>query len=123
MPVPKWVAQVNKRLFNKIERKRGKRPVITHVGRVSGKTYHTPLDAHRTDDGFIFILMYGSDSDWVRNVLAAGTARLQAGGEEFELVSPRVITKETAWEQMPTKAKPPPGFLKVTEYLRMDLAQ
>jgi hypothetical protein len=60
MPVPQWVAKINKRLFNPMEIRRGKRPVITHSGRSSGKTYHTPLDAHRTEDGFVFILMYTS---------------------------------------------------------------
>ncbi len=68
--------------------KRGVRPVLTHVGRTSGKTYHTPLDAHPVENGYIFILMYGSDSDWVKNVLAAGTAHLRVGGDEFELDPP-----------------------------------
>jgi deazaflavin-dependent oxidoreductase (nitroreductase family) len=121
MPLPMWVAQVNKRLFNRIELRRGARPVLTHVGRSSGKTYHTPLDAHRVDGGFIFILMYGSGSDWVRNVLAAGTASVKVGSEEFELESPRVVSKDAAWQQLPEKTKAPPGFLKVTEYLQMDI--
>ncbi len=122
MPVPKWVAQVNKRVFNRLELKRGKRPVLTHVGRSSGETYQTPLDAHAVDGGYIFILMYGSGSDWAKNVLAAGTARLQAEGEEFGLVSPRLVTKEVAWQQIATGTKAPPQFLKVTEYLQMDIS-
>lgn len=121
MPVWKWVARVNKRVFNKIEVKRGVRPVLTHVGRSSGKTYRTPLDAHPVDGGFMFILMYGSDSDWVRNVLAAGTATLRIGGEEVDLVSPRLVSEDLAWERLPETAKPPPGWLKVTEYLQMDV--
>lgn len=123
MPMPMWVAQVNKRLFNKLELKRGKRPVLTHVGRSSGKTYRVPLDAHRVDNGFIFILMYGSGSDWVRNVLAAGTASLRIGGEEFDLVSPTVVTRDVAWPQLPETTKAPPGFLNVTEFLQMDIAR
>ena len=123
MPIPKWVAQINKRFFNKAELKRGKRPVITHVGRSSGKTFHTPLDAHRVDDGFIFIPLYGSDSDWVKNVLAAGTAQLKAGGEDFELVNPQLITQDEAWQQLPETVKPPPGLLKVSEFLHMDLGE
>jgi hypothetical protein len=47
-----------------------------HVRRTSGATYRTPLEAHPIDDGYIFILVYGSDSDWVQDVLAAGTATL-----------------------------------------------
>ena len=121
MPVPKFMAEVNKRTFNKLELRKGKRPAITHVGRSSGKNYVTPLDAHRVDGGYIFILMYGSDSDWVQNVLAAGTARLRVGDAEYELGSPRLVTKETAWQQLPSTIKAPPEFLKVTEYLQMDL--
>jgi len=123
VPVPRWVAQVNKRLFNKMELKRGVTPVLTHVGRSSGNTYRTPLDAHAVDDGFIFILMYGSHSDWVQNVLAAGTARLSVGGEEFALASPRVVTKDVAWQQLPATTKAPASFLNVTEYLQMDTGQ
>jgi deazaflavin-dependent oxidoreductase (nitroreductase family) len=116
-----WVAQINKRFFNKMELKRGVRPVLTHVGRSSGKTYHTPLDAHRIDNGFIFILNYGSGSDWVQNALAAGTATLNVGGEEFDLVSPKVISKDIAWQLLPSTTKAVPGFLNVTEYLQMDI--
>jgi len=85
-------------------------------------TYHTPLDAHRVDNGFIFILMYGSGSDWVQNVLASPTASLNVGGEEFALVSPRVVTKDAAWQRLPSTTKAPADFLNVTEYLEMDIA-
>ncbi len=122
MPGPMWLAQVNKRLFNKAELKRGVRPVLTHVGRSSGRTYHTPLDAHPVENGYIFILMYGSGSDWVKNVLAAGTARLTVDGEEFELASPRVVTKDVAWQQLPATTKAPPDYLRVTEFLQMDIS-
>ena len=121
MPVPMWVAQVNKRVFNRMELRRGVRPVLTHVGRSSGKTYHVPLDAHPVANGYIFILMYGSDSDWVKNVLEAGTAGLQIGADEFELVSPRLVTKDVAWQQLPATTKAPPKFARVTEYLQMDI--
>jgi hypothetical protein len=60
MALPRWLAQINKRVFNPIEIRRGKRPVLIHVGRTSGKTRHTPLDAHRLPDGYLFIPMYGA---------------------------------------------------------------
>ncbi len=121
MPVPRWVAQVNKRVFNPLELRRGVRPVLTHVGRSSGKTYRTPLDAHPVDGGYIFIVMYGSDSDWVQNVLAAGAVTLEIDGDEFELVSPRLVSKEVAWQLLSATTKAPPEYLRVTEYLRMDV--
>ncbi len=91
------------------------------MGRSSGKPYQTPLDAHPVDNGYIFILMYGSSSDWVKNVLAAGTARLKIGGEELELVAPRVVTKDVAWRKLPATTKAPAGYLRVTEFLEMDV--
>jgi len=121
MPLPKWLARLNKRTFNKLEIKRGKRPVLVHVGRSSGTTYHTPLDAHPVDGGYIFIMNYGADSDWVRNILAAGSARLKVGGNEVELASPRVVTKEVALPQLPANTKTPPDFMNVTEFLQMDI--
>lgn len=121
MPVPMWVAKVNKRVFNPLELKRGVRPVLTHVGRSSGKTYRTPLDAHPVEGGYMFIVMYGSDSDWVQNVLAAGSATLAKDGDELELGSPRLISKEAAWRLLSATTKAPPGFLRVTEYLQMDV--
>ena len=95
-------------------------PVMTHVGRSSGRLYRVPLDAYPVDGGYLFILMYGSDSDWVKNVLAAGRCSLTIDANEFQLVRPRVVTEEVEFELLPATAKPPAGFLHVTEYLRMD---
>jgi deazaflavin-dependent oxidoreductase (nitroreductase family) len=123
VPIPKFVALFNRRVFNPAELKRGVRPVLTNVGRSSGKTYRTPLDAPRVDGGYIFIVMYGADSDWVRNIMVTGTATLTVEGEEFPLESPRLIGKAEAWEQIAETTKAPPDFLKVTEYLLMDVAR
>ncbi len=119
MPVPMWVAKVNRRFLNPMEVKKGERPVIIHDGRSSGKTYHTPLDAHPVDGGYVFILMYGSGSDWVENILASGSASLSIDGDEIALVSPRLISKDAARELLEDDVMPP-GFLKVTEFLQMD---
>ena len=122
MPMPRWWGQINKRLFNPRELRRGVRPALTHIGRASGKTYRTPLDAHPVDGGYLFILVYGSGSDWVRNVLKAGHARLAIDGEEVELTAPRLVDEAEAWQALPGTVRRPPRFLRITEYLRMDLA-
>ena len=120
MPMPLWFGHVNKRVFNKRELKKGVWPVITHIGRRSGTTYRTPLEATPVDGGYIFVLMYGSRSDWVQNVLAAGSASLRIGGQEIELTSPRLVNEHAAWQLLPPTKKRPPRFLKVDEYLQMD---
>jgi deazaflavin-dependent oxidoreductase (nitroreductase family) len=122
MPMPRWWTHINKRVFNPLELRRGSRPVLTHVGRSSGTLYRTPLDAHPVDGGYVFILVYGSRSDWVRNVMAAGRAHLAIDGAELELTAPRLITADEAWRALDADVKRPPGFLRISEYLRMDLA-
>ncbi len=122
MPLPRWLAQINKRVFNPRELKRGVRPVLTHLGRTSGKTYHTPLEAYPVGNGYMFILMYGSGSDWAKNVTASGTATLRVDGHDVELVSPRVVPREVAWPQLPETVKPPPNFMRVTGALQMDIS-
>ena len=67
--------------------------------------------------------MYGSDSDWVQNVLAAGSATLEVDGNAVELVSPRLVAEEDAWQLMATDTKAPPGFLRVSEYLQVDIRE
>jgi deazaflavin-dependent oxidoreductase (nitroreductase family) len=121
MPMPLWFGHINKRLFNKRELNKGVRPVITHIGRRSGTIYRTPLEVTPVDGGYIVVLVYGSASDWVKNVLAAGSATLRIGGEDIELTSPRVLDEHAAWQLLPTTKKRPPRFLKIDEYLHMDV--
>lgn len=121
MPMPRWLAKVNRRVFNPIEVRRGVRPVLIHVGRTSGTVYRTPLDAHPVEDGYVFIPNYGPRSDWVRNILAAGSARLRLDGRELALTSPRMVRKADVWADLPTGTKTPPGIKDDSQLLRMDL--
>ena len=121
MPLPRWLARINRRVFNPRELRRGVRPVLIHVGRSSGKTYRTPLDAHPLPNGYLFIPLYGPRTDWLKNVLVAGAARLLIGGKEIELESPRMVRKRDIWPLLPTTTKTPPGISEESELLRMDV--
>ncbi|MEV4395714.1 nitroreductase family deazaflavin-dependent oxidoreductase [Nonomuraea sp. NPDC049607] len=112
---------MNKRVFNPRAIAGGKWPVLIHVGRTSGATYRTPLDAHPVEGGYLFVLVYGSRSDWVRNVLAARGARLRVDGREVELTAPRLVGKEEAFRALPDEVARPPQLFGITEFLRMDL--
>ena len=122
MPMPRWWGQINKRVFNPRAIAGGKWPVLSHVGRTSGATYRTPLDAHPVDGGYVFVLVYGSSSDWVQNVLSAGRARLRVGGREVELESPRLVSEDEAFAALSDEVARPPRLLRITEFLRMDQA-
>jgi len=121
MVLPRWLAQINKRVVNPREIRRGTRPVLIHTGRSSGKTYRTPLDAHPLPDGYLFIPMYGPRTDWLKNVLAAQAARLSTAGQEIELESPRLVRKGDVWPLLPTTTKTPPGISNESKLLRMDI--
>ena len=62
-----------------------------HQGRRSGRTYRTPVNVFPTADGVRIALTYGSDSDWVKNVLASGGCRLLTRRHELVLTGPRVV--------------------------------
>ncbi len=55
LPVPMWIAKVNKQAFNKLALKRNCSPVLTHAGRSLGETNQVPLDAHPVDSGYILL--------------------------------------------------------------------
>lgn len=120
MPYPTWLAKINKRIFNQREIKRGKRPVVVHIGRSSGTLYETPLDAHPTKGGYVLVVRYGPGSDWVRNILEAGTATLRVDGEEHRLESPRLVSQQEAVDELATGFDSGRAFFKAEHYLLMD---
>ncbi len=122
MPAPSWLAKLNRAVFNPREIKKGKRPVLLHRGRSTGLERQTPLDAHKVDDGYLFIAVYGPDSDWVRNILVSGTATLRLPGEMIELESPRLLDTEGALQLLPPGFKVPGGVLNVQDFLHMKTA-
>lgn len=122
MPMPRWLARFNRGTFNRLELKRGERPVLIHTGRRSGRTFHTPLDAHPVDGAFIFVVTYGLESDWVQNVLAAGTARLRVRDDEYALHHPQVLTGTEAAELLPASARRVTRLLRIDHVLWMDIA-
>jgi deazaflavin-dependent oxidoreductase (nitroreductase family) len=120
MPYPRWLAKINKHLFNPREIRKGKRPVVIHVGRSTGTVYQTPLDAHPAKRGYVLVVRYGPDSDWVRNILAAGTAILRVDREEHRLESPRLVPQQKAVDQLVPGFEPDADFFKAEHYLLMD---
>jgi deazaflavin-dependent oxidoreductase (nitroreductase family) len=69
--------------------------ILSHVGRTSGRTYHTPINVFRRGDHYLFALTYGSDVDWVKNILAAGGCQMRTRGRNVRLVEPELIVDPT----------------------------
>ena len=69
--------------------------ILTHVGRKSGKVYRTPINVFRISTGFIIALTYSSNSEWAKNVLAAGGCELKTWGKKYQLFAPAVVHDPT----------------------------
>lgn len=65
---------------------------IHHAGRRSGKAYVTPTSAHVRDDVLLIALTFGNQSDWSRNVWAAGGCTVRLGGHTYRATSPELVT-------------------------------
>jgi len=75
--------------------------LLTHVGRRSQKTYQTPLGAQPFGDGFVVSLPYGSQTDWCRNVMAAGTCKLAWKEQTYQLERPEIISGSQVFRTLP----------------------
>jgi len=60
------------------------------------RRYRTPLLVFKTVDGYAFVVGYGLETDWVKNVLAGGSAVLHERGRAVTLVNPWVMSKAEA---------------------------
>jgi deazaflavin-dependent oxidoreductase (nitroreductase family) len=65
--------------------------VIVHRGRRSGRQYQTPLMAFKRDRTLVIALLYGEESDWLRNLKANGGGYVVRAGRTFRVGEPRVI--------------------------------
>jgi deazaflavin-dependent oxidoreductase (nitroreductase family) len=101
MKLSRRVARFNKAINNRIQGVYAwilpPWAVILHRGRRTGRAYRTPLLAFRRDRTLIIALLYGEESDWLRN-LRAGGGRIVRVGRTYELIGrPRVAdTNATA---------------------------
>ncbi|MGN2638881.1 nitroreductase family deazaflavin-dependent oxidoreductase [Nocardia takedensis] len=65
--------------------------VVHHTGRSSGRAFRTPIVGFNTPEGFAIPILYGPQSHWVKNLLAAGGGEIQRVGKRYKLVDPRVV--------------------------------
>ncbi len=94
------VRRVNRTVFNPRQLRSAGTPgataaVIRHRGRTSGRAYQTPVQAVATAEGFVVPLPYGTQADWLKNVLAGGSATIVSEGSEHEVNRPEVVPTDT----------------------------
>lgn len=95
--------------------------IITHVGRKSGKAYHTPVNVFRAPHGFAVALTYGRESEWVKNVQAANGCDLQTSGRRYHLSNPTIVHDPTR-KQFPFPVGLVLGIVGANEFMKLQIA-
>jgi deazaflavin-dependent oxidoreductase (nitroreductase family) len=120
MPLPKALARFNLVATNKVAMPVAARlpgfAVVTHVGRRSGRVRRTPVNIFRHGDRWVIALTYGKDSQWVRNVLAAGGCDVVVRGRRIHLVEPELVHDERR-ALVPAPIRPILRAVDVTDFM------
>jgi deazaflavin-dependent oxidoreductase (nitroreductase family) len=118
----RWIRPFTTHVFNRFSRLfAGRLPgfaILINKGRRSGKTYETPINVFKHGDHYVFALTYGSDVQWLKNVLAAGHVTMISRGRRIELVEPELIVDPTR-RLVPALVRIALRFDRVTEFVRM----
>lgn len=105
--MPSWLPRFNKLVTNRIQGIWAPYllpwAVVCHTGRKSGRVYRSPVTAFRRGNVLAVGLPYGSEAQWVKNVLAADGAEVIRRGQRLRLTNPRVVTAGTD-ERLPRAA-------------------
>jgi deazaflavin-dependent oxidoreductase (nitroreductase family) len=120
MPLPERLARFNRVVTNRVLGPAARRlpgfAVLTHVGRRSGRTFHTPVNLFRDGDRYVIALTYGSDAQWVRNVMAAGAVEVETRGERLRLVEPEIV-EDPRRRLVPAPVRLVLGAIDVSEFM------
>jgi len=79
--------------------------LVLNAGRRTGREYRTPVVAAPTADGFVIALPYGTTSNWVRNVLANGSATLVHEGATYRVDRPEIVPLGPMNDHFPEKER------------------
>ena len=108
MLFPAWVDRLQMKYMNPVARRFARFlptfAVVYHRGRKSGRTYETVVQAYRKGSVLAILLGHGQ-TDWVKNVLAAGEADVRRSKHDLHITNPRVIRTGERVEGLPWIAR------------------
>lgn len=92
---------------------------LHHVGRTSGRRYRTPVLAFRTPRGVVVALTYGPGVQWLRNVEAAGGARMVRARRVLVLADPVRLHGAQGAALVPGWTRSALRLLRVDEFVEL----
>jgi deazaflavin-dependent oxidoreductase (nitroreductase family) len=93
--------------------------IIRHRGRTSGTAYETPVGVVVDGEDFLVALPYGARAQWLRNVLAAGSATLVHEGATIAVDRPELVQMATVADRFPAGDQGMFRWLAVGDCLRL----
>jgi len=92
--------------------------IVRHRGRTTGTRYETPIVVREYGDDLVTVLPYGTQADWIKNVLAAGEAQIVSEGREWNVDQPRLVDTDDLPDLMTAKDDRMNGFIGITDAVR-----
>jgi deazaflavin-dependent oxidoreductase (nitroreductase family) len=122
----RWVAAFNLAVTNRITGRFADRlpgfGILTHVGRKSGRVYRTPVNVFRAPEGFLIALTYGRESEWVKNIVAAGGCELETRGVAYRLSAPSIVHDPTR-RRFPLPVRIVLRLIGATDFLQLSTSR
>ena len=122
----RWVAAFNLAVTNRITSRFAARlpgfGILTHVGRKSGRLYRTPVNVFRVPEGFLIALTYGRESEWVKNVIAAGACQLETRGVLYQLSAPTIV-HDPARRRFPLFVRTVLGLIGANDFMQLSTSR
>ena len=122
MPLPRSLARFNRKVTNPILGHMAwwmpGFAVLTHIGRRTGVAHRSPVNLFRHGDDYVFACTYGTDAQWVRNVLAAGRCSVRTRGHDVELTDPHLV-HDPSRALVPRPVRPILGVVGVDDFVVM----
>jgi deazaflavin-dependent oxidoreductase (nitroreductase family) len=118
------IVWMSKKIMNPMQMRTAGTPgayasIIRHRGRRSGAEYETPVGVVGDGDAFLVALPYGTRAQWLRNVLAAGSATLVHEGTTYGVDRPELIPMATVADRFSAGDQAGFRWLRVEDCLRL----
>jgi deazaflavin-dependent oxidoreductase (nitroreductase family) len=118
----RWVAAFNLAVTN-LNHQPIRRPIarlrhFTHVGRKSGSVYRAPVNVFSSVQRLLIALTYSSQSEWVKNVLAAGVCKLKTRGRKYQPSAPNVV-RDLSRQRFPIPVRVVLRLVGADEYMEL----
>jgi deazaflavin-dependent oxidoreductase (nitroreductase family) len=98
--MPSWMPRITNRFVNPVQRLWAPYlppwAMIVHRGRRSGTEHRNPVLAHRSGSRLYVVLLYGSRTQWVRNLQAAGDGEVIRRGRRHRISNIRIVRDPSA---------------------------